>query len=104
MSEFLLACTLRDDETAVVLLLHQSSVHELSHQIMGSSLILVFLLHLIDLLLEDFVLLHFFGDLQLLQQLSLLLVCDLLPRSSSLAPLLKQVGRHILVAIGFTMG
>ena len=101
MPELLLASALRDDEAAVILLLHESSVHELSHQIMSSSLVLVFLLHLIDLLLEHFVLLHFFGDLLLLQLLSLLLVCDLLPRSSSLASLLEQVGRNSLGSYRF---
>ena len=92
MPELLLASALRDDEADVVLLLHQSSVHELSHQIMSSFLVLVFLLHLIDLLLEPSVLLHCIVDLLLLQLLSLFLVCDLLPRSSSLASLLEQVG------------
>ena len=61
---------------------------------MSCSLILVFLLHLIDFLLEHFVLLHCIVDLLLLQYLSLLLVSNLLLYSSSLAPFLEQVGRH----------
>ena len=101
MPELLLASALRDDEAAVVLLLHETCVHELSHKIVGCFLVLVFLLHLINLLLEHFVLLHCIVDLLLLQLLSLFLVCDLLPRSSSLAPLLEQVGRHSLGSYRF---
>ena len=101
MPDLLLASALRDDETAVVLLLHQSSVYEISHQIMSSFLVLVFLLHLIDLLLEHFVLLHCIVDLLFLQLLSLFLDCDLLSGSSSLAPLLEQVGRHSLGSYRF---
>ena len=101
MPELLLASALRDDEAAVVLLLHQSSVHELSHQIMSNFLVLVFLLHLIDLLLEHFVLLHCIVDLLLLQLLSLFLVCDLLLCPSSLAAFLDQVGGHSLGSYRF---
>ena len=79
----------REYKTAIVILLHHPSVHELAHETLSSFLVMVLLLHHLDLLLENLVVGQLGCDLLLFDELRLLLVLDLLLRSSSFAACLK---------------
>ena len=85
-----------DEERAILILLDDSVVHELRHQVHGGLALALGVLHLSDLRLEDVVLRELGRLPQLLLLLGRLLVRDLLLGPSPLAACLEQVGRDAL--------
>jgi hypothetical protein len=87
-----------DHERAVLILLDDSLVDELRHEVHGGLTLALAVLHLSDLRLEDIVLRELGRLAQLLLLLGSLLVGDLLLGASPLAAGLEQVGRDALVS------
>jgi hypothetical protein len=96
-SKALGAASIVDDERAVLILLDNSFVHELRHEVHGGLTLTLGVLHLSNLRLQDVVLRKLSRLPQLLLLLGSLIVRDLLLGSSSLAACLEQVGRDALV-------
>ena len=96
-SEALDSALVVDEERAILVLLDNSVLHELLHEVHGRLALALVLLHLPDLVLEDVVLRELGRHLQLFLLFGRLLVRDLLLGSSPLAACLEQVGRDALV-------
>ena len=98
-SELLLTTQTWHDESSIIFLSDEASLHELLQQACRSITVLLVLLHHMYLLLERIILRELGCFLLLFEQSRLLLVLDLLFSSSSLTLCLQEVSRHALACL-----